>query len=402
MKALRLALCADFPEEQWPSMDRVANELVANLRRHHSGEIDLTPVCPPFTRRATRIVRSGAAFTVDRALNRWWDYPRVVESIASDYDVFHIIDHSYAQLVHHLPPDRAVVTCHDLDTFRSVLRPADEPRSVFFRRATRRILTGLQRAAWITCDSTAVRDELLGFGIVSPERVGVVPVGVGEGFSAVADPSADSAAARLAGSPAGAIELLHVGSTIPRKRIDSLLAICAALVPRIPDLHLVRVGGAFTVGQHRTADELGLTDRISVVGFLDERTLAAMYRRAALVLQPSEREGFGLPLLEAMACGTPVVVSDLPVLREVGGTAVEYCAVADTDSWVRTVTALIDERRRDPVRWAARQAVGRARAGCFSWSQFADRLANIYAAVASVNSEVSTVGMADRRLQNFS
>jgi len=253
MSALRVALCADFPEEQWPSMDRVANELVAHLRRSYSDEVDVTPVCPPFTRRATRILRSGSAFTVDRALNRWWDYPRLVESIASDYDVFHIVDHSYAQLVHHLPPDRTVVTCHDLDTFRSVLRPADDPRSPLFRKATRRILTGLQRAAWITCDSAAVRDELLGFDIVPPERVGVVPVGVGEGFSEVADPSADCAAARLVGSKAGAIELLHVGSTIPRKRIDSLLAICAALVPHMPDLHLVRVGGAFTVRQQHMA-----------------------------------------------------------------------------------------------------------------------------------------------------
>ena len=391
MSALRVALCADFPEELWPSMDRVANELVAHLRRSHSDAVDLTPVCPPFARRATRIVRSGPAFAVDRALNRWWDYPRHLGRIASAYDVFHIVDHSYAQLVHHLPVDRTVVTCHDLDTFRSVLRPEDEPRSALFRKATRLILTGLQRAAWITCDSNAVRDELLGFRLVSPERVSVVPVAVGEGFSPAADEAADAAAARLLGSKAGAIELLHVGSTIARKRIDSLLAICAALVPRVPDLHLVRVGGPFTVRQQRMIHQVGLADRISVVGFLDERTLAAMYRRAALVLQPSEREGFGLPLLEAMACGTPVVASDLPVLREVGGAAVEYCPVGDTAAWGHVVGALLDERRRDPVRWFARQAAGRARARCFSWSQFAARLTNIYQSISTVNSQVSAL-----------
>jgi glycosyltransferase involved in cell wall biosynthesis len=389
--ALRVALCADFPEEQWPSMDRVANELVAHLRRSHRDAIELTPVCPPFARRATRVMRSGAAFMVDRTLNRWWDYPRHAERIASAYDVFHVVDHSYAQLVHHLPAERTVVTCHDLDTFRSVLRPADEPRSAIFRKGTNRILTGLQQAAWITCDSGTIRDELLGFGLVSPERVSVVPVGVGDVFSASADGSADRTAARLVASKSGAIELLHVGSTIARKRIDALLAICAALVARVPDLHLVRVGGPFTVPQQRMIHDLGLEDRISVVGFLDERTLAAMYRRAALVLLPSEREGVGLPLLEAMACGTPVVASDLPVLREVGGAAVEYCHVNDTDAWVRTASGLIDERRRDPVRWSARQAAGRTRARCFSWSQFAARLADIYATVATINSQVSTL-----------
>jgi len=387
MSGIRVALCADFPEERWPSMDRVAKELAAEVCRSHSAEVELTPVCPPFARRATRIARSKPLFTLDRALNRWWDYPRHVERISSEYDVFHIVDHSYAQLVHHLPPARTVVTCHDLDTFRSVLRPGDEPRSALFRKATRRILTGLQQAAWITCDSAAVRDELLGFGLVSPERVSVVPVGVGEGFSPDANDEADARAAGLAGAPPGAVELLHVGSAIARKRIDALLAICAALVPRVPDLRLIRVGGAFTGAQQRMVDDLGLTGRISVVDFLDERTLAAMYRRAALVLQPSEREGFGLPLLEALACGTPVVASDLPVLKEVGGAAVEYCPVGDTQAWVRTVSALFEERRRDPARWAARQAAGRARARCFSWSPFAARLTEIYQMIASPNVE---------------
>jgi glycosyltransferase involved in cell wall biosynthesis len=243
-------------------------------------------------------------------------------------------------------------------------------------------LTGLQQAGWITCDSAAVRDELLGCGIVPRERVSVVPVGVGEGFSPDVDELADSGAARLVSARPGAVEVLHVGSTIARKRIDTLLAICAALVRRAPELHLIRVGGAFTAAQQRMVHELGLDDRISVVDFLDERSLAAMYRRAALVLLPSEREGFGLPLLEAMACGTPVVASDLCVFKEVGGAAVEYCPVGETDAWVRTVSALLDERRRDPARWAVRRHAGRIRARCFSWSQFAARITDIYRTVS--------------------
>ena len=198
-----------------------------------------------------RIWPAGRSFTVDRALNRWWDYPRHAEKVASEYDLFHIVDHSYSQLVHRLPAGRTVVTCHDLDTFRSVLMPEDEPRSAIFQMATRRILSGLKRAAWVTCDTAAVRDELLGFGLVPPERVSVVPVGVGDGFSPDADERADAAAGRLVAAAPGAVEILHVGSTIPRKRVDALLEICAALVPSVPDLHLVRVGGPFSADQQR-------------------------------------------------------------------------------------------------------------------------------------------------------
>ena len=389
MSLLRVALCADFPEERWPSMDRVAHELLDRVRRNHAHAVELTPVCPPFARRASRIWPAGRSFTVDRALNRWWDYPRAAAKVASDFELFHIIDHSYSQLVHRLPAGRSIVTCHDLDTFRSVLIPEDEPRSGIFQMATRRILAGLKRAAWVTCDAAAVRDELLGFNLVPPERVSVVPVGVGEGFSPEADERADEAAGRLIATAPGGVELLHVGSASPRKRVDLLLEICAALIPSVPDLHLVRVGGPFTADEQRTIQDCGLTGRISVVGFVNERTLAALYRRAALVLLPSEREGFGLPLLEAMACGTPVVASDLRVLREVGDTAVEYCPVGDTGAWVRAVRALVDERRVDEPRWMARRLAGRLRASGFSWSRFAAGMTDIYCSVSRLTAHGS-------------
>jgi len=359
-------------------MDRVANELAAQVRRSHTDTIDLAPICPPFTRRASSIWSGRTPFSIDRALNRWWDYPRHVDRIAGDFDVFHVVDHSYAQLVHRLPQARTVVTCHDLDTFRSVLRPEEEPRSALFRRATRRILTGLQQAAWITCDTAAVRDELLGYRLVTPQRVSVAAPGVGDSFSPAPDEAADLAAARLIAPAPGAIEILHVGSTIPRKRMDTLLAVCAALVPTVPELHLIRVGGPFTPDQQRLLEENGLASRVSVLGFVNERTLAAVYRRAALVLFPSAREGFGLPVLESLACGTPVVASDLPVLREVGGGAVEYAPVGDIAAWVRTVRALLDERRQHQPSWQARRQAGRDRARPFTWPQFASRLVEVY------------------------
>lgn len=379
---LRVALCTDFPEEQWPSMDRVAAELTDQIGAR-SDEVTLTSACPPFRRRASAARASAARFKVDRGLNRWRDYPRHLIRIRDEFDVFHVVDHSYAHLVHHLPAGRVVVTCHDLDAFRSVLRPEDEPRPFWYRRMTTRVLDGLRRAAFITCDTAAIRAELLDHRVVEPERVAVVPIGVSRTFGPSADALADGELAGRLGPAGSRTDLLHVGSTIERKRIDVLLTVIAKVRVNHPDVRLVRVGGALTEEQQRMAETLSISDAIVSLGEVDERMLAAAYRRAALVLQPSSREGFGLPLVEAMASGAPVVASDLAALREVGGAAVEYCAVGDIASWARTVTSLLDERVADPAGWQRRREAALVRARCFSWARFADSMVQIYRDIAA-------------------
>jgi len=143
----------------------------------------------------------------------------------------------------------------------------------------------------------------------------------------------------------------------------------------------VRVGGAFAAEQAALARDLGVSN-VVVLPFLDRSTLAAIYRRSALLLLPSEREGFGLPLVEALSCGTPVVASDIPALREVGGEAVTYCPVGDVDGWSRTIAALLDERAERPADWARRREEGIRHAEAFSWSTYASEIAAIYARMA--------------------
>ena len=151
----RVALIADLVEENWPSMDLVADMTLASLREE---AIDVCLVRPPMVRRFSGQGDSRSMrYTADRFVNRLRDYPRALADQGSAFDVFHIVDHSYSQLVHVLPPERTVVTCHDLDTFRSVLEPESEPRSWPFRMMTRRILRGFQKAARVACDSEAHR-----------------------------------------------------------------------------------------------------------------------------------------------------------------------------------------------------------------------------------------------------
>jgi len=181
--------------------------------------------------------------------------------------------------------------------------------------------------------------------------------------------------------------LLHVGSNIPRKRIDVLLGAFAAIRRAEPRARLLKVGGAPTPAQAAQAEALGIAGAIAVLPFFDPRSsgdravLAAVYRRAALVLQPSDAEGFGLPVAEALACGTPVLASDIAVLREVGGPVAAYAPVGDVPAWADAALALLRERRDDPDAWQARRDAGVAWAARYRWSHHVAQLVGIYRSV---------------------
>jgi glycosyltransferase involved in cell wall biosynthesis len=376
MRALRVGVCPDFAEERWPSMDRVAAQLVSAIGSHHPPVVEVDVLRPPFSKRAMRWSDGRAAYNVDRACNRFVDYPRHLRRAAGTHDVYHVVDHSYAHLAWHLPANRTVVTCHDLDAFRSVFEPAEERRWVPFRAATRHILGGLRRAAAVVCDTNAIATELIKRSVVRSERVSVVPLGVDEVFAPAPDPAADSNVAELMPFSRDLPVVLHVGATVARKRIDVLLRFFAGL--RFdPAPRLVHVGEPLTAEQAELAQQLGITDRLTVLTSLDDRRLAAVYRRAALLALPSDREGFGFPVVEALRTGTAVVASDLAVLREVGGAAALYCPAGDVDAWTRTVSEVI---RRPAV--AAERGLRADWAASFTWRRYVDQMTRIYSVVA--------------------
>jgi glycosyltransferase involved in cell wall biosynthesis len=376
-----LAIVCDLIEENWPSMDLIGDILLSCLRADDFNGIDATRIRPAMSRRLTAapFISSRLAFNLDRMLNRFWDYPRFVRRHCYTADVFHVVDHSYAQLVLELPADRTLVTCHDIDTFRCLVEPEMDTRSTPYRAMVRRTLRGLQMAALVVCPSAATRDALLLHDLVPQDRLRVVPNGAHPTCSSEPDPSADLEVSRLLGPvDKGDVDVLHVGSTIPRKRIDVLLRVFAGVKKQFSRARLIRVGGPFTNEQELLLDRLELRDSVVVLPYLERRVLAALYRRVAVAALPSEREGFGLPLLEAMACGTPVVASDLPSLREVGGKPAVYQTVADVQGWADAVIELLTERRENPGRWAARRRDVVARASCFTWEEHTRRMVGLY------------------------
>lgn len=381
---LRVAVVCDFRQEGWPSIDLVGAMTVRYLARYPHQRIHARPVRPPFHRRFTRLPAAGwACVSADRLLNRMFDYPRYLRRVRERFDLFHIIDHSYSHLLHELPPGTAAVTCHDLETFRCLLEPDSQRRSLPFRAMTRHILDGFGRAAAVLCVSDSTRAEVLCNGLAPAQRLTTVYHGVHPDFGVPADARAQAQVDRLLGPAADYPYLLHVGSTSARKRVDILLRTVAGLRRRWPGLRLVRVGGPFTLAQVRLLDELSLKEAVVVLPHLTTAILAAIYQRAALTLLTSDYEGFGLPLIESQACATPVVASDLAVTREIAGPAASYCPRGNIDAWIDTVAELLSERVEQPGRWEKRREQARAWASGFTWERCAAQTLATYEKLAT-------------------
>ncbi|HEX7667883.1 MAG TPA: glycosyltransferase [Polyangiaceae bacterium] len=367
----RIAVIADSPDENWPSMDLVAEMLVKEWRTTLASEVDAEKIEWAIPNAVRRVSSDRRAFTVDRILGRFGRFPLHAALSRRRFDFFHVADHTYAQLVHVLPADRTGVYCHDLDAFRSLLEPEKEPRSAAFRTMVQVQLAGLRRARLVFHSTREVGRRLA--SIVDPTRLVYAPYGLSPEYTGEADPNdgADQILASLEGAPF----VLHVGSSVPRKRLDVLFEVFAKLHARRPELRLVQQGAKLSDVQREQTRRLGIASAIFQPPKLERRTLAGLYRRARAVLLTSDAEGFGLPVLEALACGAPVVASALPTTMEVGGAATAFVPIADVSAFVDAVERYLDDDSYE----AKSRRIEQARK--FSWKAHAEVILGAYRAL---------------------
>jgi len=365
----QLAVLADYPQENWPSMDFCGEMLLQYLQQDFAKEVSATRICPTWRRRYAAIPLIGRkrfALNLDRLHNRYHRYPRHLRGLPP-FDYYHVVDHSYAHLVHDLPAARTGVFCHDLDAFRSIIEPQRDPRPAWFQRIARNVLTGMQKAAVVFYTTDSIRDEILAHKLVDPNRLVKAPLGVAAEYTYQA-PKDTPAVAPIAGP-----YLLHVGHCWQRKRVDVLLEVAGRLCREMPELRLVKVGGEFTPAHQQIIDRHGLRSRLVHRTGIPRQELAGLYRGAVATLMTSEAEGFGIPVIEALSCGSIVVASDLPVFREVGGAAVLYARVADLEAWTARVRSVIQSPAAAPS-----LDVRLAQAARFSWRNHAERILAAY------------------------
>ena len=223
--------------------------------------------------------------------------------------------------------------------------------------------------------SRATMADAVALAGIASERIRVVPEGVEIAADLVAGAEKELPALRRRLSLAGRY-VLHSGGQDPVKNLEAAIEAVARVVERGLDLRLVVTGetGGATSRARAAARRFGVADRTIYSGFVDRLQLLALYRGAAALLYPSRNEGFGLPLLEAMACGTPVVAARAGALPEVGGGACLYAEPQDVGGFASAVASILED---DALARRLSEA-GRARAARFTWAEAARRTLAVY------------------------
>jgi glycosyltransferase involved in cell wall biosynthesis len=266
----------------------------------------------------------------------------------------------------------SVVTIHDLALAKF---PEFSKRLLGERWSRYKTLRTLQRATRVIAVSRNTANDLSNLYQTPSEKVRVIYNGVGEEFFSI--PPADSlnlVRAQYTIPPGDYI--LYVGGSDPRKNLRRLLEAFSILLKKINPLTLVLAGGMGRRGEEIIGkiSELGLGRHVVLTGHLLAQELRRLYAGARLFAYPSLYEGFGLPVLEAMACGVPVMTSNTSSLPEVAGEAAYLIDPYD----VQSMAAAMEKILQDKNLASSLKAKGLERAKAFSWERAARQTLEVY------------------------
>ncbi|MFP4322404.1 MAG: glycosyltransferase family 4 protein [Anaerolineales bacterium] len=275
------------------------------------------------------------------------------------------------ELPPHLPATRTLLTVHDL----SYVRTPETSPPVLKHYLDRVVPWSVARADHVLADSQATKDDLIDLYDTPPDKITVLLSGVDARFQPMTDTARLAAVRQRYDIPAGDY-IFAIGTVQPRKNYARLVRAVHHLGPSFQDMCLVIAGGKGWLEDeiYHTLDELHMHGRVRFIGYAADDDLPALYSGAMLTAYPSLYEGFGFPILESMACGTPVITGNVSSMPEVAGDAALIVDPYD-------VEALADGLRRlitDTGLRASLVRKGTARAAEFTWRRAAQELKTIY------------------------
>lgn len=352
---MKIILLKAFPDDYRLSMTLYAGHLLKNLQDLNPEEKFEQLLPEPLFLRPRPM----------RYFSQYVCYP--AQAAARKADIFHITDHSYAHLTHFLDAGKTVVTFHDaiwLKTSGGKFTGRSDSSRTFVQRLN---LSGLRKAARIICDSEYGKKNLLSVLGYPEDRVRVIYPGLHPFF----ERAPEKKIARMSGPEK---YILHVGHTGSYKNIPALFQVIKILKSSKQNVKLVKAGAAFTDEQMDLMRELDISSDVIHLGKVSDEDLPSIYKAASVLLMPSLDEGFGFPVLEAMAMGTPVIVSNRGSLPEVLGQAGFVYAPENCAGMAEAVSEILMESERSKKYILE----GRKRALLFTWKSAAEKVMKVY------------------------
>ncbi len=306
------------------------------------------------------------------------NYPLMVG--APKDGLLHITNQNLGTAMLFKRPEPAVITVHDIIPY--ILR-RDRYLSGYTSAAHRIVdmlaMIGVKKARTIIADSRYTKDTLLQHLGINPERIHVVYLGVDRCRFYPIDVPDDFY--EKYGLDKDISYVLFVGSEDPRKNLDFLLRAFALVRKERKDVQLLKVGAArFIQSRHKSIElieQLGIEDAVRFLDEVGDGDLPLFYNAAKVFAFPSFYEGFGLPALEAMSCGTPVVASDRSSVPEVVADAGIIVDASDERAWAEAILGVLDS----PSLQQQLGSLGLQRAQHLSWEKTAEETVKVYTIV---------------------
>jgi glycosyltransferase involved in cell wall biosynthesis len=302
----------------------------------------------------------GNLKSTGRFISKWlgyidkfvWFPLRLKKALEKKPAIVHICDHSnavYALRCGHVP---VLVTCHDLLAVRGALgESTDCPASVTGRMLQRWILRGLRHADVVACVSVATANDVERLVTRGNDRplINIVPMGLNYPYRKLPPEVSRARLAKIDRLDVDLPFVLHVGSNQRRKNRDGVLRILARCKEKWQG-RLVFAGDRLNPELLSLADTLGVSDRVTQLENPESEILETLYNCAVALLYPSRFEGFGWPIIEAQACGCPVICSNSGPLPEAAGEAGLFHDVDDEEGFASDLMRLADPVER--ARWS--------------------------------------------------
>jgi len=363
---MRLTIYRAIEEDPFYSVHVYANNLVRVL----TGRVDLTDVV--FSRKQHGIM---FADRVDGPLNRYVLYPRY--AISRQGDVNHVLDHAYGHFGFVLRASRTVMSCNSMSipkVMTGEIPSFPVPGSLAMTMRVRH--AGMLRCARIVACSHALKADIVRMLGCDAARVSVVYDGLDHAlFRPIDDEDALNECIRTYQLPEDDTKVLLVVATkAAYKNRLATLKVLDALIRRGLKVVALMVGGPLNEDELAYIDTNRIAPYVKYLGHVPERHLPVIYNLADAFLFPSWDEGFGYPPLEAMACGTPTVVSSIPVLMETTSGAALSAGPDD----IAGLTDQVQLAMCDSTVRVRLQREGLARAQTYSWERYAQEIMEVY------------------------